>query len=43
MGDEVCEIWNVAYATRPGQNPRTGTTSPEVVRTVHVPGEGAQR
>jgi type IV secretion system protein VirB9 len=33
MGDAVCDVWNVGYDVA-GQNPRTGTTSPEVVRTV---------
>jgi len=42
MGDEVCEIWNVAY-DQASQNPRTGTTSPEVIRTVHAPARGTQR
>jgi type IV secretory pathway VirB9-like protein len=33
LGNEVCDVWNVAYDPV-GQNPGTGTTSPEVVRTV---------
>jgi len=36
MGNAVCEIWNVGYDPA-GENPRTGTTSPEVVRTVRRP------
>jgi type IV secretion system protein VirB9 len=42
MGDAICELWNVAY-DQAGQDPRTGTTSPEVVRTVHAPARGNQR
>jgi len=42
MGDAVCELWNVGF-DQAGQNPRTGTTSPEVVRTVRAPAKGAQR
>jgi type IV secretion system protein VirB9 len=38
LGKEVCEVWNVGYDPI-GQNPRTGTTSPDVVR--HV--KGTQR
>jgi len=33
LGGEVCDIWNVGYDPI-GTNPRSGTTSPEVVRTV---------
>jgi type IV secretion system protein VirB9 len=33
MGGEVCDIWNVGFDPV-GQNPRTGTTSPDVVRTL---------
>jgi len=33
MGGAVCEIWNVGFDPI-GQNPRTGTTSPDVVRSV---------
>jgi len=33
MGGEVCDIWNVGF-NPVGQNPRTGTTSPDVVRTL---------
>jgi type IV secretion system protein VirB9 len=33
LGNEVCDVWNVGYDPV-GQNPGTGTTSPEVVRTV---------
>jgi type IV secretion system protein VirB9 len=33
MGGEVCDIWNIGFDPV-GQNPRTGTTSPDVVRTV---------
>jgi type IV secretion system protein VirB9 len=31
MGGEVCDIWNIGFDPI-GQNPRTGTTSPDVVR-----------
>jgi type IV secretion system protein VirB9 len=33
LGGQVCDVWNVAFDPV-GQNPRTGTTSPDVVRTV---------
>ena len=33
LGAEVYDIWNVGF-NAVGENPRTGTTSPEVVRTV---------
>lgn len=33
MGGEVSDIWNVGFDSV-GQNPRTGTTSPDVVRTL---------
>ena len=33
MGGEVCDIWNIGF-NQIGQNPRTGTTSPDVVRTL---------
>jgi type IV secretion system protein VirB9 len=33
MGGEVCDIWNIGFDPT-GQNPRTGTTSPDVVRTL---------
>jgi len=33
MGGEVCDVWNVGFDPI-GQNPRTGTTSPDVVRAV---------
>ncbi len=33
MGGEVCDIWNVGFDPI-GQSPRTGTTSPDVVRTL---------
>jgi len=33
MGSEVCDVWNLGFDPV-GQNPRTGTTSPDVIRTV---------
>lgn len=33
MGDEVAELWNVGF-NPVGERPRTGTTSPEVVRFI---------
>jgi len=33
MGEEVCEVWNVGFDPV-GENPRTGTVLPEVVRTI---------
>jgi type IV secretion system protein VirB9 len=36
MGAEVVDVWNVGF-DRIGQNPYTGTTSPEVVRSVKGP------
>ena len=33
MAGEVCDVWNVGFDPI-GQNPRTGTTSPDVVRAV---------
>lgn len=36
MGNEVYDVWNIGYDPV-GFNPRTGTTSPDVVRTVHAP------
>ncbi len=36
MGDEVVDIWNVGFDPV-GQNPFTGTTSPEVVRSIKRP------
>jgi type IV secretion system protein VirB9 len=34
LGGEVCDVWNVGYDPV-GQNPRTGTTSPDVIRTIN--------
>ena len=34
LGNEVCDIWSVNFDAV-GDNPRTGTTSPEVIRTVN--------
>jgi len=36
MGGEVVDIWNVGFDAV-GQNPFTGTTSPEIVRTIRSP------
>lgn len=36
MGEEVLDVWNVGFDPV-GQNPHTGTTSPEVVRTIKGP------
>lgn len=33
MGDAVCDVWNLGFDPI-GQNPKTGTTSPDVIRTV---------
>jgi type IV secretion system protein VirB9 len=33
MGDAVCDLWNLGFDPA-GQNPRTGTTSPDVIRTL---------
>jgi len=33
MGSEVCDVWNLGFDPV-GQDPRTGTTSPDVIRTV---------
>lgn len=36
LGNQVYEIWNVGY-NAVGNNPRTGTVSPDVVRTIKHP------
>ena len=33
MGDAVCDVWNLGFDPI-GQNPKTGTTSPDVIRSV---------